>query len=121
MANRTLTFNRVHKNGWISYKLQGIAGAVFIDKRMLTAEALATPPTTMVVEIEGIVEPGAEVVAKSAADAEKKAERERVKAEKASKAIEKANARLAKLQEAATKAAEKAAAAAARTTATDGQ
>lgn len=111
---RTLKFNRVHKNGWLSYNMPGVAGAVYVDKRMLSAETLASPPQTIDVEVPGMVEPGADVTEAAAAKAAKKAENEAKKAEKAAAAAQKAQDRVAKLQEAANKAAARAAAAQAR-------
>lgn len=110
----TLKFNKVHKNGWISYKQTGTPGAVFIDKRMLSAEAQAAPAETIEVEITGLVAPGADASAKDAEKEAKKAAKEAEKAAKAQAAQEKAAAKLVKLQEAATKAAERAAALAAK-------
>jgi len=112
---KNLTFNRTHKNGWLSWKMAGVPGAVFIDKRMLTAEAQANPPATLEeVLANGLVEPGADVSEKAAAAQAKKLERETQRAEKAKVASEKAQARLAKLQETAAKAQERAAAAQAK-------
>src|SRR3990167_7715707 len=106
---QTLTFNKLHKNGWLSFKLTGVPGAVFVDKRMLSAETLANPPQTISVDIPGLVAPGADASAKAAEKAAKAQEREKIKAEKVQVAAAKATARLAKLQEAANKAAERAA------------
>lgn len=111
---RTLTFNRTHKNGWLSYKLTGVPGAVYVDRRMLSAEALATPPATLDIDIPGMVEPGADVVSKNAEKAAKKAEADAKKAERATAAAAKATARLEKLQAAAQKAQERANAVAAK-------
>lgn len=118
---KTLTFNRVHKNGWISYKIAGVAGAVFVDRRMLTDEALASPAQTIDVEIPGLREPGADASAAAAEKEAKKIAREAAKAAKASAAAEKAQAKLAKLQETAAKAAAAAAAARERLGATSSE
>lgn len=101
---RTLTFNKLHKNGWVSYKLTGVPGAVFIDKRMLSAETLANLPTSIEVNVEGMVEPGADAVEKNAEKLAKQEAREKLKAEKASKAAEKATAKAEKAQAALAKA-----------------
>ena len=111
---RTLSFNRVHKNGWLSYKLQGVPGAVYVDRRMLSDETLASPPQTLEIEIPGMREPGAGVSEAAAAKAAKKAEADAKKAERAAAAAAKAQARLDKLQQAAQKAQERAAAVAAK-------
>ena len=100
----TLTFNRQHKNGWLSWKLAGVPGAVFVDKRMLSAETLANPPQTLDIEIPGMLPPGAGVSEAQALRAQKKLELENKKAERAQAAAEKATTRLAKLQEQAAKA-----------------
>jgi hypothetical protein len=109
-----LAFNRAHKNGWISYKQTGVAGAVFIDRRMLSPEAQANPPQSINVEIEGLLPAGANATEASAAKAAKKQEADAKKAERAKAAADKAAARLQKLQDAANKAAAKAAAVAAK-------
>ncbi|MCG3774253.1 MAG: hypothetical protein JW395_1071 [Nitrospira sp.] len=106
MAN--LKFNRLHKNGWLSYKVPGVAGAVFIDKRTVTPEFLANPPAELNLDIDGLLPPGADASEAAAARAAKKAEREALKAEKATKAQATAAARLEKLQAAAAKAQAKA-------------
>lgn len=111
---KSLSFHKVHKNGWLSYRLTGIPGAIYVDRRLLTADALATPPQTLSVDLEGLVEPGADATAKAAEKAQKAQEREAVKAEKASRAAEKAQSRLAKLQANADKAKAVAEAAAAK-------
>mgnify|MGYP001620057224 FL=1 len=100
----TLTFNKSHKNGWVSYRIAGLTGAVFIDGRMITPDAKATPPATL--EVSGIdfLTPGAGASEKSAAAAAKKLAAEQAKAVKAAASAEKANARLAKLTAAAVKA-----------------
>ena len=113
MALRSLQFNRIHKNGWLSWKLPGVAGALFIDKRMLDAETLANPPATLELDIPGMVEPGADVSEAQRIKAEKKAEREAAKAAKAEERAAKAQERLAKLQAQAAKAQERLNAAAA--------
>lgn len=118
---RTLQFNRVHKNGWLSYKLTGVPGAVYVDKRMLSADALATPPETIEIDVNGMVEPGADATAAAAAKAAKTAEREAAKLAKTQAAAEKATARLAKLQAAADAAKAKAEAAASKTSAAAAQ
>jgi len=112
MAN--LNFNKVHKNGWISYRQVGTTGAVFIDRRMLTPEAVENPPATLEEALACIVPPGADASAKAAEKTAKQMEREAAKAAKAAGAIEKANARLAKLQAAADAARARAEAAAAK-------
>lgn len=114
MAQQTLTFNRQHKNGWLSWRLQGVRGAVFIDKRMLSPETLANPPQTINVEVPGMVEAGADVSEAQAAKLAKKQELETKKAERAQLAATKATARLEKLQQQAAKAQERAEAAKAK-------
>ncbi len=114
MFARTLKFNRTHKNGWLSYKMDGVPGAVYVDKRMLSAESLATPPQTIDINIEGILEPGAGVTEAAAAKTAKKQEADTKKAERAKAAADKAQARLAKLQEQAKKAQDRANAVAAK-------
>jgi hypothetical protein len=104
MALRTLTFNKIHKNGWLSWKLAGVPGAVFVDKRMLDADTLANPPQTLELDIPGMVEPGADATAKQAAASAKKVAAEAARMERAQKAAAKAAEKLAKLQETATKA-----------------
>jgi hypothetical protein len=111
---KTLTFNRVHKNGWLSFKLPGVPGAVYVDKRMLSAETLASPPTSIEIEVPGMVEAGAGVSEAQAAKVAKKLEVEAKKAERAAAAAAKATARLEKLQAAAEKAQASAAAARAK-------
>lgn len=91
-----LQFNKVHKNGWISYKQVGTAGAVFIDKRMLSAETLANPPAEIDFDSVPLVAPGADASAKSAEAAAKKQAREEARAAKAAASAEKAQARAAK-------------------------
>ena len=95
---KTLNFNKVHKNGWISYKLAGVPGAVFIDKRHLTAEAVANPPATLEEALNFLVEPGADASAAAAEKTAKQIEREAAKAAKAEASAAKATARLEKLQ-----------------------
>lgn len=112
---RTLTFNRIHKNGWLSWKLPGVAGAVFVDRRMLSADTLANPPQSIEVDIPGMVEPGADLTEAARLKAEKKAAMDTKKAERAAAAAAKAQARLAKLQAAAEKAQARANAVAAKT------
>jgi len=102
---RTVKFNRIHKNGWISYKVPGVPGAIFIDKRTVTPEFLAAPPATIDVEFEGLLPEGAGVSELQAAKNAKKQEAEQKKAERAKLAAEKAEARLAKLKASAEKAA----------------
>lgn len=99
-----LTFNRIHKNGWLSWKLAGVPGALFVDRRMLSAETLANPPQTIDVEIPGLAQPGEGATEAQAAKLAKKQEMEAKKAERAQAAAAKAQARLAKLQESAAKA-----------------
>lgn len=110
----TLSFNRVHKNGWISYKTAGVAGAVFIDKRHVTPEFLANPPASIELNVEGLLPAGANATEASQAKAAKKVEAEAKKAERATAALAKSEAKLAKLKAAADKAQEKAAALAAK-------
>lgn len=97
-------FNKVHKNGWLSFKQIGTSGAVFIDGRMLTDEAKANPPASITVDGVEFVTPGADVTEKAAAAAAKKLAAEAARAEKAAAAAAKANARLEKLQASAAKA-----------------
>jgi hypothetical protein len=111
---RTLKFNRSHKNGWISYKLAGVPGSVFVDGRMLTEEGRANPNPTLDIEVNGMLEEGADASAAAAARAEKKAEAEAKKAERVAAQTAKAAARLEKLQEAAKKAQDRANAVAAK-------
>lgn len=111
---RTLTFNRSHKNGWISYKLQGVPGAVFIDGKMLTDEGKASPQATLDLDVFGMREPGADQTEAARLKAEKKAEREVAKAARVEASAAKATAKLEKLQAAAAKAQAKAEAIAAK-------
>lgn len=104
--SKTLKFNRLHKNGWLSYRLPGVAGAVFIDRRMLSPETIENPPTTLDLDFPGMLEPGADASEKAAEKEAKRLEREQKKAERAAAAAEKAQARLAKLEEAKKKAEE---------------
>lgn len=92
----TLKFNKVHKNGWVSYKQVGTAGAVFIDKRMLSAETLATPPETIEFDSLPLVALGADASVKSAEELAKKQAREEAKAAKAAVSAQKAQARAEK-------------------------
>jgi hypothetical protein len=101
----TLTFNRAHKNGWYSYKLTGVPGAVFIDGRMLTDEGKENLPQTLDINIGGMKEAGADQTEAQRQKAEAKAARDAKKAERAAAQAEKAQERLRKLQEAADKAA----------------
>ena len=110
----TLHFNRVHKNGWFSYKITGVPGAVFVDGRMLTEEGKANMPQTLELDLAGLKEPGADQTEAQRQRAAEKAERDAKKAERAAATAAKAQARLAKLQEAAQKAQERAAAAVAK-------
>lgn len=103
-----LKFNRLHKNGWLSYKVPGVAGAVFIDKRTVTPEFLANPPAELDLAIDGLLPPGANASEAAAEKEAKRQARDAAKAERAAKAQEKAAARLQKLQEAAAKAQAKA-------------
>lgn len=111
-----LKFNRVHKNGWLSWRLPGVKGAVFIDKRMLTPEALANPPQTLEEALNQLVPAGVDS-GSNETDPEKLAAmqaKEEAKAAKAAAASTKANERLAKLQASAQKAQERAEAAKAK-------
>lgn len=110
---RTLTFNRLHKNGWYSYKVPGVAGALFVDSRMLTDNQKANMPQTLDVELEFQAE-GAGATDAQREKAEKKAAADAKKAERAAAQAAKAAAKLEKLQAAALKAQEKAAAVAAK-------
>lgn len=101
---RTVTFNKVHKNGWHSYRVLGQTGAIFVDGRLLSAEAQANPAQTINVDIPGLLEEGADAAAKAAEKAARVAEREGKKAEKAAAAAAKTKAKLEKLQAAAVKA-----------------
>jgi len=111
---RNLTFNRLHKNGWFSYKINGVAGAVFIDGRMLTDAAKASMPSTLDVDLDGFVEAGANATEAQREKEEKKAARDASKAERAMAAAAKASSKLEKLQAAAAKAQERADAVAAK-------
>lgn len=103
-----LIFNRLHTNGWMSYRIPGVPGQVFVDKRMLTPEAVegvvANPPATIELDFPGFASPGADVTSKAAEKAAKKAELEQKKAERATAAAAKVQERLAKLQDQAAKA-----------------
>lgn len=101
---RNLTFNRLHKNGWVSFKLAGVPGAVYIDKRMFVDGQVPAAGSTIELEVAGLKEPGADATAVDAAKAQAKLEKEAAKAQKAAAAAEKAQARLVKLQEQAQKA-----------------
>jgi hypothetical protein len=111
---KSLTFNRVHKNGWVSFKLQGVPGAVYIDKRMFVEGQIPAAGSTIELNVAGLQEPGASATEADAAKAAEKLAKETAKAEKSKLAAEKAQARLAKLQENATKAAQAVEAAKAR-------
>lgn len=115
--SRTLKFNRSHKNGWFSYKITGVPGAIFVDGRMLTDEQKAAMPDTLTVDLDGLKEEGADQTEAQKEREAKRAEREAAKAAKAEAAQAKAAARLEKLQAAAAKAQEKAAAAVAKSAA----
>lgn len=99
----TLTFNRVHKNGWVSIKLPGVPGAVYIDKRMFSVDPASVQSIQM--EVPEFKAPGEGVSEAAAAKAAKKLELEQKKAEKAAASAAKAQARLEKLQAQADKAA----------------
>lgn len=111
---RTLKFNHIHKNGWLSWKIPGVPGALFIDKRLLSPETLANPPATIDVDVPGLVEEGQGASEAQVARDAKKAEAEQLKTAKALAAADKAKARLEKLTAAADKAKAKAEAAAAK-------
>lgn len=102
---QTLTFNRLHKNGWVSFKLTGVPGAVYIDKRMFVDGQIPVAGSTISVEIAGLKEEGADATAVSAEKAAAKLAKEAERAAKSAAAAEKAQARLVKLQEQAAKAA----------------
>ncbi len=106
----TLTFNKVHTNGWLSYRIAGVPGAVFVDKRMFTPESvdgiMANPPATIEMNDFNFAQPGADATAKAAEKAAKIAEREAKKIERANASAAKAQAKLEKLQETARKAQE---------------
>jgi hypothetical protein len=99
-----LTFNRVHKNGWVSFKLAGVPGAVYIDKRMFVDGQIPAAGSTIELTVAGLKEPGADATEVDAAKAKARLEKEAAKATKAAAAAEKAQARLVKLQEQAAKA-----------------
>lgn len=101
---RTLNYNREHKNGWYSWKIPGVTGALFIDGRMLTDEGKANLPQVLSVEFDGFQEAGADQSEAARLKAEKKMEREAAKAAKVAASAAKAQARLDKLQAAAAKA-----------------
>jgi hypothetical protein len=103
----TLKFNRKHANGWVSYRIAGLKGSVFIDGKMLTDETKANPPQTMELDYP-FAAPGADASEAARLREEKKAARDAAKAERATKAAAKAQERLAKLQAAADRAAERA-------------
>jgi predicted ribosome quality control (RQC) complex YloA/Tae2 family protein len=98
----TLGFNRLHKNGWVSFKLPGVPGAVFIDKRMFEGDV----PTSGSITVEGVTlkAPGAGATEADAEKQKARLEKEAKKAEKAAAAAQKAQDRLKKLQEQAEKA-----------------
>lgn len=114
-----LKFNRFHKNGWVSFRVPGVPGAVFVDKKHLTADQLAAITPESEIEIEGLqfAEPKAGATELDAARAAKKAEKEAAAAAKAQAKAEKASAQLAKLQERQKKAEEALAKARAKSTA----
>lgn len=93
-----LKYNRLHKNGWVSFKIAGVAGAVFIDKRMFEGEL---PGEGSTIQVEGVTfkPAGAGATEQDAAKVAAKLEKENQRAVKAAAAAEKAQARLAKLQE----------------------
>lgn len=101
----TVNFIRVAKNGWYTFRIPGVPGSLYIDGRMVTAEAKESGvyPTTLELDFP-LVAPGADASEKARLAAEKKAAADLAKTEKALKAAEKANAKLAKLQETAAKA-----------------
>lgn len=102
---RTLSFNRVHKNGWVSFKLTGVPGAIYVDRRMFVDGQIPGEGSSIQVEISGLKEPGADATAVDAAKAAARVQKEAARAEKSAAAAEKAQARLKKLQDQATKAA----------------
>lgn len=106
-------FNKFHKNGWISYKIQGSAGAVMIDRRQLRADfPYEAPPATLSEALEFLVEPNQDALlreqaraeraqaraARQQARVEKAQAREAAKAARAAALLERTNARLARLQ-----------------------
>jgi hypothetical protein len=116
----TLQFNKVHKNGWISYRQVGTTGAVFIDRRMVEPSFSENPPATIEVDLP-FVAPGADATARAAEKSEKAQAREAAKAAKAEANAQKQADRLAKLQAKADAAAARAAAAAERAAGAGGQ
>lgn len=108
-------FNKVHKNGSVSYRVAGTSGAVYIAKSQLRADfPVDNPPATLEEALSFLVAPGADATAKSAEKLEAARVRDEAKLAKATAAIEKSNARLVKLQDQATAAAARAAAALAK-------
>lgn len=103
----TLKFNRKHANGWVSYRIAGLKGSVFIDGKMLTDETKANPPATIELDYP-FATPGPDASEAAAAKEAARAEREAKKAERTRLQAEKAAERVAKLQAAADRAAERA-------------
>ena len=102
-----LTFNRKHANGWVSYRIAGLKGSVFIDGKMLTDETKANPPASIELDYP-FAAPGADASEAARLKEAKKAEREAKKLERTAAAAAKAAERLQKLQAAADRAAERA-------------
>jgi hypothetical protein len=96
-----LKFNRLHKNGWVSFRIAGVPGAVFVDKKMLTPEQLASLGEGSEIEVNGLQFAEAKAGAQEldTAKAQAKAEKEAAKAAKAATVAAKAAEKLAKLEE----------------------
>lgn len=98
----TANFNKVHKNGSVSYRVVGSTGAVYIAKTQLRPEfPFDNPPATLDEALGFLVEPGAGATERAAEKSAKQIEREAAKVAKAAQSAEKAQARLIKLQAAA--------------------
>ena len=108
-------FNKVHKNGSVSYRVPGTTGAIYIAKSQLSAEfPTDTPPNTLDEALAFLVAPGADATEKSQEREAKRVEREAAKVAKAESAMVKAQERIAALQAKADAARERAEAAAAK-------
>jgi hypothetical protein len=94
---QTLKFNRLHKNGWVSFKLAGVQGAVFVDRKMFEEGKIPTEGT-IEVNIPGLKAEGAGAVELDAEKAAAKLAKDTAKAEKAEASAKKAQERLEKLK-----------------------
>ncbi len=93
-----LTFNRLHRNGWVSFKLQGVPGAVYVDRRMFAEGQIPVEGSTISLDVAGLAEPGADAKTLSAEKAAEKLVKEQARAEKSQASAVKAAERLEKLK-----------------------